>query len=407
MESLARVPVLGAAAWAAVACVTAAAVLVCAAAGCRAEVARSADAPEAGPIKAVRVYVGTYTGPKSKGIYLMTLDTATGRLSEPQVAGETTNPSFVALAPGNRFLYAVSEVWGAGGKAEAAVCAFAVDPATGLLAPLNKQPTLGKGACHVSVSLDGRHVLAANYGSGSACVMPIGPDGRLGEVSSNVQHSGSGPNPKRQEGPHAHSINLDPTGRLALVADLGLDKVMLYNYDAARGTLAPHDPAFIGVAPGAGPRHLAFHPNGRVLYVINEMANTMTVFAYDAAAGAFRELQTLSTLPPHYQGQNTTAEVQVHPSGRFVYGSNRGHDSIAFFAVKDDGTLEPRGHASTLGKGPRNFGIDPTGAYVVAANQGSDSVVSFRIDPKTGGLTPVGEPVTVGAPVCVKFVAVR
>jgi 6-phosphogluconolactonase len=354
--------------------------------------------------RAMRVYIGTYTGPKSKGIYQMRLDLATGALSAAEVAAETTNPTFLAIHPNRRFLYAVSEVGGPKGKTDAAVSAFAIAPDTGALTFLNKQSTRGEGPCYVAVDKAGKNALAANYGSGSVCVLPIGQDGCLAEATASIQHTGSGPNPKRQQGPHAHSINLDPTGRFALAADLGLDKILIYRFDSTKGTLAPNDPAAASVAPGAGPRHLAFHPNGRFAYVINEMANTVTAFGWDASRGAFDELQSVPTLPADWQGQSTTAEVQVHPSGRFLYGSNRGHDSIAVFAVGDDGRLTPRGHQPTQGKNPRNFGIDPTGAWLLAANQNSDTVVVFRIDPATGGLTPTGAPAAVPSPVCVKFV---
>ena len=383
----------------------AAAILLATSAVCRAEAAApQASAPK--EPKAMRVYIGTYTGPKSKGIYQSRLDLTTGALSTPELAGEAANPSFLAIHPNGRFLYAVNEVWGPPGKAEAAVSAFAIAPQTGALTFLNKQPSGGSGPCYVIVDGDGRNALAANYGSGSVCVLPIGPDGRLAEATAAIQHKGSGPDPKRQEGPHAHCIDLDPAGRFALAADLGLDKVLVYRFDSARGTLAPNDPPTAAVAPGAGPRHIAFHPSGRFVYVISEMASTVTAFVYDAARGTLRQLQALSTLPADVRGESSTAEIEVHPSGRFLYGSNRGHDSIAIFSVAEDGTLKALGHQPTQGKTPRHFAIDPTGAYLLAANQGSDSIVVFRIDPSSGRLTPSGAPVTVPAPVCVKFVPV-
>lgn len=376
----------------------AAASFLSAATVCRAEPAP--DKP-----KVMRIYLGTYTGPKSKGIYQMRLDMAAGTLSTPELAGEATNPSFLAIHPNNKFLYAVSEVWGPQGKA-GGVSAFAIDADSGRLTLLNKQPTGGMGPCYVAVDRTGRCVLAANYGSGSVCVLAIGDDGRLTEPATIIQHSGSGPNPKRQQGPHAHSINVDPTGRFALAADLGLDKVLVYRFDAAKALLEPHDPPSASVAPGAGPRHLAFHPNGRLSYVINEMACTVTVFAWDGQRGTLKEVQTVPTLPADWRGESTCAEVQVHPSGRFVYGSNRGHDSIAIFAANaETGRLNPVGHQPTQGKTPRNFSIDPTGTYLVAANQGSDTVVVFRIDGQTGALRPTGAVADVPSPVCVKFLA--
>jgi len=353
--------------------------------------------------QAVRVYIGTYTGPKSKGIYQLRLDLASGSLSTPELAGETINPSFLAVHPSRRFLYAVGEAWG---QAAGSLSAFAIAPDTGKLTLLNTQPTGGAGPCYVSVDKQGTNALVANYGSGSVCVLPIGKDGRLAEATAVVQHKGSGPNPKRQEGPHAHSINLDPTGRFALAADLGLDKVLVYRFDPAKGTLVPNDPPAASVAPGAGPRHLAFHPNGQFAYVINEMGNTVTAFRWDASRGTLGELQTVPTLPADFRGNSTTAEVQVHPSGRFLYGSNRGHDSIAIFAIDGEaGTLKPLGHQSTQGRNPRNFGIDPTGTYLLAANQNSDSIVVFRIDPQTGSLSPTGVTASVPSPVCVKLLS--
>jgi 6-phosphogluconolactonase len=351
------------------------------------------------------VYVGTYTGPKSKGIYVLRMDRASGALTAPEVAAEVANPSFLAVHPSRRFLYAVGEVGSFAGRKSGAVSAFAILPESGKLRLLNQQPSGGTGPCHLTVDRSGKNVLVANYGSGSVCVLPLGEDGRLAEPSEVIQHKGSGPDPKRQEGPHAHSINLDPAGRFAFAADLGLDKVLVYRFDAAKGSLAPNEPPAASVAPGAGPRHLAFHPTGRFAYVINEMASTITAFACDADRGILKEIQTVSTLPAGFGGNSSTAEVQVHPSGRFLYGSNRGHDSIAIFAIDaETGKLAATGHQPTQGRSPRNFGIDPGGTYLLAANQGSDTVVVFRIDPKTGELSPAGIKAQVASPVCVKFV---
>jgi 6-phosphogluconolactonase len=385
-----------------------AAILFTGSAACRAEGAAGAASQASGPKGqagpgAMWVYVGTYTGAKSKGIYMLRMDPASGALGPAELAAEAINPSFLAVHPGRRFLYAVSEVSGGAGKPAGAVSAFAVDEASGRLTLLNQQPTGGAGPCYVAVDQQGRNALAANYGSGSVCVLPIGADGRLAEASAFIQHTGSGHDPKRQAGPHAHCIDLDPAGRFALVVDLGLDKVFVYRFDPARGTLAANDPPAAPVAPGAGPRHVAFHPSGRFVYVINEMGGTVTAFKYDGQRGTLSEMQSAATLPADFHGQSTTAEIEVHPSGRFLYGSNRGHDSIAVFAVNGDGTLKPLGHQPTQGKNPRNFGIDPTGTWLLAANQGSDNVVVFRIDAETGGLTPTGAVVAVGAPVCVKF----
>ncbi len=361
--------------------------------------------PSAPRSESLRLYVGTYTRGGSRGIYALRLDLADGTLSRPEPAADADNPSFLALSPCRRFLYAVSEVARSAGRPSGAVRAFAADPASGRLTPLNQQPSGGAGPCHLIVDSQKRNVLVANYSSGSVAVLPIGPDGRLGPPSCVVQHHGSGPDRDRQEGPHAHSVNLDPAGRFAFVADLGLDQVLVYRYDDAAGKIQPHDPPAARVAPGAGPRHLAFHPSGRFVYVINEMASTVTAFAFDPAGGAMSEVQTLSTLPPGWSGETTTAEVAVHPSGRFLYGSNRGHDSIAVFAIDaDSGRLAPLACEPTLGAEPRHFALDPAGRFLVAANQDSDTLVPFRIDAATGRLAQAGPPVNVPSPVCVRFV---
>ena len=348
----------------------------------------------------VRVYVGTYTGRGSKGIYAFEFNLQTGEASQPRLVAETPNPSFLAIHPSLRFLYAVNEIWG--GNKEGTVSAFVIQPDGGLQF-LNQQPSKGVGPCHLTVDKTGKFVLVANYGSGSVAVLPILPDGRLGEATCAIQHEGKSVNPQRQEGPHAHSVNLDPANKFAIVADLGIDKLLVYQFDAAKGTLKPNDPPFVATAPGAGPRHVAFHPNGKFVYAINELNSTVTAYRYDAVKGTLTEIQTVSTLPQGFTGTNTTAEVQVHPSGRFLYGSNRGHDSIAIFAIDGEGKLTFVGHQPTQGKTPRNFGIDSTGTYLLAANQDSDNLVVFRIDPQTGKLEPTGLTLEIPTPVCVKF----
>lgn len=365
--------------------------------------AAAADQPQAGSGE-LRIYLGTYTSKASKGVYVGRLDLATGGLILEGVAGETKNPSFLALHPNRRFLYAVGEISDFAGKRSGAVSAFGIEPGSGRLQLLNQQSSGGTGPCHLVVDRSGHSVLVANYGGGSVSVLPIRDDGSLGPATAFVQHQGSSVDPRRQQGPHAHSINLDPGNRFAFVADLGLDKIMVYRFDAAAGTLAPNDPAWASVAPGSGPRHFAFHPNGQFAYVINEMKSTLTAFRYDASRGVLDEVQTVSSLPAGPVEGNSTAEVQVHPSGKFVYGSNRGHDSIAVFAVDaTTGQLTLVEHESTQGKMPRNFGIDPTGQFLLACNQGSDTIVGFRIDQQTGALTPTGQKLDVSSPVCVKF----
>ena len=350
------------------------------------------------------VYIGTYTRQDSKGIYCWRMDAA-GKLTPLGLAGETVNPSFLAIHPNRRFLYAVSEVANVGSEKGGAVSAFAMDRKTGKLTFLNRVSSKGSGPCFVSVDRTGKAVLVANYNSGSVALLPIQNDGSLREASAFVQHAGSGGDPRRQKGPHGHSINPSPDNRFAVAADLGLDELLVYKLDPVKGTLIPNDPPFTKVDPGAGPRHFDFHPDAKHAYVINEIGNSITAFAWDAARGVLSPLQTVSTLPKDFTGQNSCAQIRVHPSGKFVYGSNRGHDSIAVFAVdRAKGTLTPLGQTPTGGKEPRNFEIDPTGRYLFAANQNSGSVVGFRIDPKTGKLTPSGQTLAVTAPVCVKFV---
>ncbi|MBI3850591.1 MAG: lactonase family protein [Verrucomicrobia bacterium] len=361
-------------------------------------------------VAAVLVYFGTYSNAKSKGIYVSRLDLVTGKLSDPELAVETTNPSFLALHPSHRFLYAVGEMENFGGKKTGAVSAFAIDTATGRLTLLNQKASGGAGPCHLVVDKTGKNVLVANYSGGSVAVLRIESDGKLAEATAFIQHTGSSANPQRQKEPHAHSINLDAANRFAFAADLGLDKILVYKFDAGKGTLVPNDPPFAIVNPGAGPRHFAIHPNQRFAYVINEMQCTVTAFNLDARRGALKEFQTISTLPDGVavRPEFSTAEVQVHPSGKFLYGSNRGHDSIAVFTLDEKtGKLALIENQPTQGKIPRNFGIDPTGAFLLAANQDSDNVVVFRINAKTGRLTPTGQSVEVGAPVCVKFLAIK
>jgi 6-phosphogluconolactonase len=347
------------------------------------------------------VYFGTYTrgADSSRGIYRSTLDIDSGRLSDPILAAEAKNPSFLEIHPNGRFLYAVSESGGAG-----AVSAYAINADAGGLTYLNRQSSGGAGPCHVSIDHAGKNVLVANYGSGSASVIPIKPNGRLAKPTGFVQHEGSSVNPNRQKGPHAHSINVSADDRFAFVADLGIDKVMIYRLDVEKGTIIANDPAFARLKPGAGPRHFAFHPNGKYAYVINELNCTMTAFAYKSGSGTLNEIQTVSTLPKDFDGSNSCAEVRVHPSGRFLYGSNRGHDSIAVYRIDQAaGTLTFVEHETADIKTPRNFNIDPTGKFCLVANQGGNSVVVFRINRRSGALEPTGHKITIGRPVCVRF----
>jgi 6-phosphogluconolactonase len=355
-------------------------------------------------------YVGTYTeeGTKSKGIYAYRFDADTGQITPLGLAAQTTNPSFVALHPNGRFLYAVNEVPNYKGPNSGGVSAFSIDRSTGKLTFLNEVPSHGADPCYIIVDKTGKYVLVANYTGGSLAVFPVLEDGKLGEASAFVQHTGHGANPRRQEKAHAHSIDLSPDNRFAMVDDLGLDELLVYKFDSAKGSITPNSPPFARLDPGAGPRHYALHPTGKFAYVLAEMQSTVTVFSNNGKTGAMQRLQTISTLPKGFTGENDDAEIQMHPSGKFLYASNRGNDSIAVLAIDPGkGTLTPVEFTPTQGKTPRSFEIDPTGTLLFAANQKSDNIVVFRIDGKTGHLTPTGQVLDVASPVCLKFVAVE
>lgn len=355
----------------------------------------------------MRVYAGTYTGPRSKGIYRLDFDPVSGTLTPKGVAAETTNPSFLAISPDRKFLFAANEVGRFEGKPVGSISSFAIDPKSGDLTPLNRKSSGGADPCYVVVDPTGKFLLTANYSGGSVQVLPIEPDGKLGNPTAFVQHKGSSVDKERQTAPHAHAIDLDASGKLAVGADLGLDKLLIYRFDPRDGTLEPNSPPFASVAPGSGPRHFAFHPDGKHAYAINEMASTVTAFEFNPSNGTLAEVQTISTRSPGGKPGNSTAEILVHPTGKFVYGSNRGDDSLAIYSVEPaSGTLKLVGHQPTGGKTPRNFGIDPTGRFLIAANQDSSTLVVFRIDRETGLLKQVGEPVPVPSPVCVKFVPI-
>jgi 6-phosphogluconolactonase len=352
------------------------------------------------------MYVGTYTRAPSKGIYAYRFQGATGTLTPLGAAGlaaETENPSFLAVHPNQRFLYAVNEVSRFEDRDAGSVSAFSIDSATGTLRLLNRVSSRGGGPCHLSIDRSGKWLFAANYGGGSVAAFPVHDDGRLGEASAFFQHAGSSVDKARQSGPHAHDVVVSPDNRFVLAADLGLDRVFSYRLDPAAGGLAP-EPRFAAIAPGSGPRHLAFRPDGKFVYVLTEMLSTVVAFRYDAGRGTLAELQTLSTLPAGFSGENSGAEIAMHPSGKFLYASNRGHDSIAIFRVDSaKGTLTSVDRVSTQGKTPRGFAIDPSGRFLVAGNQSSGTVVVFRIDPRTGELTSTGTVVQVGSPVSVVF----
>ena len=350
------------------------------------------------------VYIGTYSGGKSKGIYVSKFNSANGSLSLPELAVEAKNPSFLCLHPNGRFLYSVGEVDSFDGKKSGAVSAYQIEPGSGKLTLLNEQASEGSGPCHLDLDKTAQCLLVANYGSGSIAALPVGKDGKLGEARAKIQHSGSSADRSRQEGPHAHFITTDPKNRFALTCDLGLDKVLVYKLEPNKASLIPNEPPSFSIKPREGPRHLAFHPRGKWLYVINEMGSSITAFEYDSEFATVKEVQMVSTLPSDFKGYNTCAEIQMHPSGRFVYGSNRGHDSIAMFSIdQKSGKLTSLGQQSTGGKTPRHFAIDPKGKWLLAENQDSDNVVLFGIDGKSGKLKETGQGIEVGKPVCVVF----
>lgn len=352
------------------------------------------------------LFVGTYTRTTSEGIYVYRMDNSTGVLERVAVTGGIKNPTFLALSPDNSHLYAVAEINEHCGRPTGAVYSYSVSPDSGDLAYVNQQSSGGPGPCHLTVDATGAHVIVANYQGGSICVLPIQTDGSLGEMSEFIQHEGSSVIPHRQREPHAHSVNLDPNNRFIYAPDLGMDKVMIYQLDLDSGNLLANKPAFVQVAPGAGPRHFAFHPDGTRAYVVNEIGNTVTAFDWDPESGSLEEFQTVTTLPADFLETSHTADLHIHPNGRFLYGSNRGHDSIAIFEIDPDtGGLTPRGWASTQGRTPRNIAIDPSGQFMLAENQDSDSIFTFRINDETGMLITTGSVIKVPMPVCIKFLA--
>ncbi len=372
--------------------------------------------------KSYILFVGTYTKGASKGIYAYRYDSASGQLTPIGLAAETVNPSFLTVDPSRKFLYAVNEVQDYKGEASGAVTAFAIDRKSGKLSRLNEVASRGADPCYIALDKTGKYVLVANYTGGNVSVLPVLPDGHIGEASSVIKDVGTiGPNRERQGAPHAHWIAPSARNRFAYVADLGLDRVLIYKFDATTGKLASGESATSQVkaasldtkgyfsatlTPGTGPRHVAFSADGEFMYVLGELDSTVTVFANDAKE-TYRSIQKISALPAGYSGHNDAAEIVIHPTGKFLYTSNRGHDSIAVFAIeKRTGRLSLVGNVSTQGKAPRNFAIDPTGTHMLVANQESDNIVVFNIHPATGGLKPTGQVAKVGSPVCLVFMAV-
>ncbi len=348
------------------------------------------------------VYVGTYSAHGGKGIYAYRFDSVSGHLISLGMAAESADPSFLAVSGNGEFLYAVNEIASYQGQPTGAVSAFKIEPDTGKLSELNEVSSRDQGPAHITLDRTGQWALVSNYTLGSVAVFPILKDGRLGEASSFVRHKGSSVNPERQAGPHAHSTTLSPDDRFAIVADLGLDELIIYPFDKANGKLG--SPHVVKVHPGAGPRHLTFDPSGRFMYLITEMQSTIVAYRYEAASGGLTEIQSISTLPKEFAEKNTDAEIEIDRSGKFLYGSDRGADSIAVFAVDSaSGKLQKIEDVATHGKTPRNFTIDSTGKWLLVANQDSDNIVVFRIDDKTGALTANGQTVKIPSPVCIVF----
>jgi 6-phosphogluconolactonase len=355
------------------------------------------------------VYVGTYTGPTSKGIYGFRFDPKTGKLTSTGLAAELPNPSWLVTDPQHRFLYAATEMGPERGadnyKKSGSISSYSINPKTGALTFLNKVDAGGGGSCHLVVDKTGKMLFVANYGSGNVASFTIKDDGSIGERTGFDQHTGSSIDPARQTGPHAHAVVLSPDNRFLFVPDLGMDQIKIYRVDAAKGTFTPNDPPFASVKAGLGPRHFTFGRGARFAYAICEMGSSVVVFAYDPAKGALTPLQTISTLPSDFKGEDNSAEIEVGQSGRFLYASNRGNDNITVFAIDPiKGTLTKLQVVPTQGKIPRNFAIDPTGKYLVAANQKSDQMVVFDVDQNDGQLKPTGQVVDVPAPVSILFV---
>jgi 6-phosphogluconolactonase len=358
------------------------------------------------------LYVGTYTEKDSKGIYAFRFDAATNELTPLGLAAETTNPSFLAIDPTRQYLYAVNEVSNYKGASSGAVSAFDISHQNGKLSLLNQVPSRGADPCYIAFDKTGKFALVANYTGGNVAVFPVRKDtqdaGHIAESSAFVQHAGSSIDKERQQGPHAHWIETTPDNRFAIAADLGLDRLLVYRFDAKTGVLTPNDPPYASLDPGAGPRHLAFHPSEKFVYALNELQSTITTFTYDRSRGTLQKLSSISALPKTFSGSNTAAEIKVHPGGKFLFASNRGNDSLAVFSINtQSGDLTLVDFFPTQGKTPRNFEIDPTGKLLLVANQDSNNIVVFRIDPGSGRLTPTGQTLSVPAPVCLKFVAIE
>lgn len=349
------------------------------------------------------VFISAFASGDKAGIHAFRFDLKTGVLQPLHRTTDIQNPFFLAVSPDQRFLYAINADK-FGGADDEFVAAYALEGRTGRLKKLNQQSARGTASCDLDVDATGKTLVVANYASGSVASLPVKEDGMLGEAATFVQHSGSSIDPERQKGPNAHSIVISPDNRFALAADLGIDKILVYQLDAAKAKLTPNDAqSFAKMQPGSGPRHITFHPNGRHVYVINELANTVTCFDYTPASGTLTERQTLTTLPDGFSGKSYTADLKITPDGKYLYGTNRGHDSIASYRIGEDGRLTLLSIDPSLGKGPQNLLITPDGRWLLCANMPGNSVVVFRIDATSGKITATGTPVEMPMPSCIRW----
>ncbi|MGO9641750.1 MAG: lactonase family protein [Candidatus Acidiferrales bacterium] len=357
--------------------------------------------------KEMWVFFGTHVDQPGHGFFVARFDTRTGALTKPEFLLQAAAPAFFVIDPDGKHLYTANSLETYNGQPTGLVSAYKVDPVTARLTLLNQQPSGGADPSYVSLDKTGRYLFVANYNGATIAAFALNPDGSIGNRTAFIQHTGKGVNPTRQTQAHPHSIRVDPTNHFAFVPDLGLDKIFVYRFDARDGSLTPNDPPFASVAPGSGPRHLDFDPAGRFAYVLNEMASKVTVFAWDSTHGVLTEVQTISSLPAGFTGTSAAAEIRVHPTGRFLYCTNRGDNSIAVFAVDAaSGRLSLIEHVSTQGKMPRNFEFDPTGHWLLVSNHDSDNALVFKIHLATGKLTPQGTPVSLPLPFCERFLPV-
>jgi len=354
------------------------------------------------------VFFGTHSVGAQKGISVAHFNSKTGVLTKPELVVEAPAPAYFIIHPDGKHLYACNSNDFAKGYTGQTITAYSIDPKNGNLTLLNQQSSGSADPSYICMDASKRFVLVANYKGGSFAVIALKPDGSLGEITANIKHTGRSVDTVRQTQPYVHSIKLDPTNHFALVADLGLDKLFVYRFNSETGSLEPNDPPFAAVAPGSGPRHIAFHPNGKFVYLINEIACTIITYAWDSTTGKLIELQTSSTLPSDFKGKNTCAEIEVYPNGKFLYASNRGHESLAVFAIDStNGKISLLEHIPTQGHWPRNFSFDPTNKWLIVTNHNSDNAMVFKVDDKSGHLTPVGSPVPTAYPFCIRFLPVQ